>query len=337
MIIIVDGYNKTIAKKDNQIVIKEGKQVIKTILVSKIEQIVIMGKGLITFDAMSLLTQENIECIAIDWRGNLTYCITPFINSKRAELKRKQYQTLKNNKSGVISKEIIKTKIKNQQATLGTLYKSHKNITQLKTQQNKINKILKKIDYIPNKPIDEIRNQILGIEGQASIEYWKGIKEVIPAEFNFKNRTKRPAKDPVNALLNYSYAILQSQILKSINITGLDPYLGFIHVERNNRASLSFDLIEEFRQQIVDKTVIKLINTKQIQIQDFKEDLKDGKIDIPEDIRHTLTKNIMEKLNRKIQYNNTTMTYLEIIELQSNKIAKFIQQNQEYTGFYLRW
>ena len=63
----------------------------------------------------------------------------------------------------------------------------------------------------------------------------------------------------------YSYAILASEVLKSLHMSGLDPYAGFLHADLYGRTSLVFDVMEEFRQQIVDKSVLKLINLGQIQ------------------------------------------------------------------------
>ena len=103
------------------------------------------------------------------------------------------------------------------------------------------------------------RMQIMGIEGKASIEYWNGVRNILPPEFDFDNR-QRNADDLVNSMLNYGYAILESEVTKNILLSGLDPYCGFLHFDMPNRTSLTYDLMEEFRQQLVDKVVFTLIN-----------------------------------------------------------------------------
>ena len=90
------------------------------------------------------------------------------------------------------------------------------------------------------------------------------MKYFIPKEIGFESRTKKPT-DLMNSMLNYGYAILASEIAKSILANGLDPYCGFLHFDMYERASLTFDLIEPFKQQIVDKTVIALINRNKLQ------------------------------------------------------------------------
>ena len=110
--------------------------------------------------------------------------------------------------------------------------------------------------------------KIMGLEGKASNEYWKGVKHFVPKEICFESRTKKPT-DLLNSMLNYGYAILSSEITKSILVNGLDPYCGLLHFDMDNRTSLTFDLIEPFRQQIVDKTVISLVNRKQVTLEDM--------------------------------------------------------------------
>lgn len=59
MRIIIDGFNKTINKRDNQIVIKENGKEIDYFLPKDLKQIIILGKGTITFDAIALLADAN--------------------------------------------------------------------------------------------------------------------------------------------------------------------------------------------------------------------------------------------------------------------------------------
>ena len=69
MRIIVDGYGKTVAKRDNQIVIKENGKEEDYFVIDEISQILITGKGSITFDALSLLAEYEVDCVSINWKG----------------------------------------------------------------------------------------------------------------------------------------------------------------------------------------------------------------------------------------------------------------------------
>lgn len=56
--------------------------------------------------------------------------------------------------------------------------------------------------------------------------------------------------DIINAGLNYGYAILRSQISKTVIAKGLNPCLGIFHKGYDNPFNLSDDIIEVFRPLI---------------------------------------------------------------------------------------
>ncbi|MDR2967893.1 MAG: CRISPR-associated endonuclease Cas1 [Methanobacteriaceae archaeon] len=333
MKLVVDGFGKSIAKRDNQIVIKENGKEKDFFLAKDLSQILILGKGSITFDAMKLLAEENVDCLAINWKGNVDYRLSPS-EMKNVNIKKEQYFALKDNRSGYLAKSFIKAKIENQKATLGTLAKSRDD-DYLRSQRDKISIFSSKIDLVAILPIDNIKGTIFGIEGQASIEYWNGIKHVLNGEFGFVSRSGRYAKDPVNSMLNYGYAILQGEIWRALHLAGLDPYCGFLHSDRYGRTSLVFDLMEEFRQQIVDKSVLSLLNKNQVKKADFE--FNKGSIIILEKARHLLASSILDKLSSKIAFNEKNTKYSSIINYQAKLIAKFLENKDMYTGFYLRW
>ncbi|MDR3290744.1 MAG: CRISPR-associated endonuclease Cas1, partial [Methanobrevibacter sp.] len=177
MRIIIDGFGKSVAKRDNQIVIKENGKEKDYFLVEDLSQVVITGKGSITFDACRLLAQHDVDLIAINWKGYLDYRLTP-PEKKNVNIKREQYLALSDKRSGVLAKGFIKAKIENQKSTLGTLAKSRDNDKLLLEQRDKLSELLNKLDEIPNTKSDNIRSKIFGVEGQASVEYWAGIKYI---------------------------------------------------------------------------------------------------------------------------------------------------------------
>jgi CRISPR-associated protein Cas1 len=333
MRIFVEGFGKTISKRDNQIIIKENGKEIDYFLAKDLTQIIIMGKGSITFDALRLLAENDVDCVGIDWRGILDYRLSS-PEKKNVFIKKEQYFSLSDKRSGILSKAFIKAKIENQKATLATLAKSRDNEI-LNTQKEKLTTFLLKIDELPDKPIDEIRGRIFGIEGQASIEYWLGFKSIINKKFGFNSRSGRGATDPVNSMLNYGYAIIQSDIWRTLHLAGLDPYCGFLHSDKKGRTSLVFDLMEEFRQQIVDKSVLAILNRNQVNLEDF--DLKDGFMLLSDKARKLLIKEIQTKLTSKINFNGTKMKYTDIMLYQSRLIGKFLDDKEKYVGFSLRW
>jgi CRISP-associated protein Cas1 len=80
------------------------------------------------------------------------------------------------------------------------------------------------------------------------------------------SKTKQNASDVINALLNYGYSVLSSEITKQIECIGLNPYYSFYHKNHESFQSLTYDLIESF-QWIVEKTVYRLGNTQNKKLQ----------------------------------------------------------------------
>lgn len=334
MRLIIDGFNKSITKRDNQIVIKEDGKEVDYFLPKDLKQIIILGKGAITFDAIALLAENDVDLIAIDWKGNIKYRLASK-DHNNVQIRKQQYQSLNDSRSGYLAKKFIESKIKNQKATLGALSRARGGVEYLEQQKNKLNNLAKALNDIKNRPSDKIRSEIFGIEGMASQEYWSGFRYVVNDDFNFSNRSGRGARDTVNSMLNYSYAILASEVLKSLHMSGLDPYAGFLHADLYGRTSLVFDVMEEFRQQIVDRSVLKLINLGQINNDDFK--IKDGFVYIGEDTRKLLVRTVLDKLNSEVTFDGIKKTYSDFIEVESKNIVEYLLYTKEYKSFYIRW
>lgn len=334
MKIIIQGYNKSIHKKNNQIIVKEKDDTIYKISPKKVTDILIIGKGYITFDALTLIAKNNIPLISTNYYGQIDYIIkNP--NDENIKLRKKQYHMSESSQGIKISKEIIKSKINNQYYTLKTLNK-HKKDKQVNETIQKIKNNIKQLNNLEindNTKTDIIRNKIMGIEGIISAEYWRAIAVLLPETINFKTREQKPEKDVVNAMLNYGYAILASEITKMLIFEKLDPYCGFLHRDLNKRTSLTYDLIEEFRQQIVDKTVFSLVNRKQI----TEDDIDQRTNLLKKESKYILTKTIMDKTHKKINYLERELTYYEIIEKQVKMIKKSIENNEEYKSFKIKW
>ncbi|WP_365316371.1 CRISPR-associated endonuclease Cas1 [uncultured Methanobrevibacter sp.] len=312
-------------------IIKEKDNILDSINANKISSILIIGKGYITFDALTLISKNNIKLISFDYFGRLNY-ILESPDRRNVKLKKYQYQLSENSKGIRIAKELIKSKMLNQKSTLTTLNK-RKKIDEINVLKNKITKEIKEIDSLKlTNNHENIKMKIMGCEGKASYEYWSGIKLLIPPNIGFEQRIQKPT-DLLNSMLNYGYAILASEITKSILLNGLDPYCGFLHFDRDNRTSLTYDLIEDFRQQIVDKTVINLINKKQITVTDL--DKRNNSIKL--DKRKVIVSKIMDKINSTINYNGEELTYKDIMNKQTSNLVKTILDEEEFRGFSLHW
>jgi CRISP-associated protein Cas1 len=115
-------------------------------------------------------------------------------------------------------------------------------------------------------------NELRGIEGESAMTYFSVFDQMIlhqKEDFKMEGRNRRPPKDNVNALLSFIYTLLMHEVRAALESVGLDPCVGFLHVDRPGRQSLALDLMEEFRPFLADRLVLSLINRKQISPKGF--------------------------------------------------------------------
>lgn len=111
------------------------------------------------------------------------------------------------------------------------------------------------------KSIDRIR----GLEGNAAAEYFTALGSLIENDgFAFLGRNRRPPTTPFDALCSFSYSVLWNALLTRIELQGLDPYEGVLHVGSARHAALVSDLIEPLRTLLADPFNVWLIRTRRI-------------------------------------------------------------------------
>jgi CRISPR-associated protein Cas1 len=118
--------------------------------------------------------------------------------------------------------------------------------------------------------LDELR----GREGDAARTYFETFAAMIKRRrdvFGFKQRSRRPPRDPMNALLSFLYALLRHDVESALLTVGLDPAVGFLHADRPGRPSLALDMQEELRAPFADRLALALVNRDQLKPADFKE------------------------------------------------------------------
>jgi CRISPR-associated protein Cas1 len=338
--LVVDGYGKFVAQKGGRIVVKEKGRTLHHVVADDLRQVVISGKGGISFDAIELLGAHGVDLVVVNWKGEVTARLSSPV-MRTVKTRREQYYAYRDRRGGYLAKQFVTAKMRNQYATLGTLAKSRKDTSpgmaeKLTAKRREVAEQIRRIERVRDSPIDESRSMLMGLEGFASQKYWEGIAEIIPEEFGFQVRSGRYAEDPVNAMFNYGYALLEGEVWRGIHYAGLDPYGGFLHVDRPGRPSMVVDLMEEFRQQLIDKAIISLITKGSVLSNQFG--MKEGVCRMDDATRKLLLKTVLERFERYMRYKGEKRRWTDMILLQARKIAKFLRgETATYEGFYLRW
>jgi CRISPR-associated endonuclease Cas1 len=134
----------------------------------------------------------------------------------------------------------------------------------------------------PPQTLDGLR----GIEGRVAQAYfsawralplrWKGLnRKPIPDEWHRigprtppNSKRNRNATHPVNSMLNYGLAILESQVRLAVVAAGLDPTIGYMHSQHGGRSAFVLDLMEPLRPT-VDRVMLGFVQNHLLSPADF--------------------------------------------------------------------
>jgi group II intron reverse transcriptase/maturase/CRISPR-associated endonuclease Cas1 len=122
-----------------------------------------------------------------------------------------------------------------------------------------IHECIRQLEPLAHLPVRRARGEIFLIEARAAAHYWEAFRGLMPPRLGFRRRVHRGAEDVVNKALNYGYMQLLSRVWVAVYRAGLEPSLGLLHTGRRRSAGLVFDLMEPFRQPVVDKAILGLV------------------------------------------------------------------------------
>jgi len=132
-------------------------------------------------------------------------------------------------------------------------------------------------DVLPQLETETDVDSVRGREGDAARVYFESFTAMVRANratFTANGRTRRPPLDRMNALLSFLYGLLCQDCVAACAAAGLDPSVGFLHVDRPGRPGLALDLMEEFRPLLVDRLALALVNRQQVKPDGFV--IRDG-------------------------------------------------------------
>jgi len=249
--------------------------------------------------------------------------ITTVVATRRAQL-----EALHSSEGVRISQALAAGKLQSQAANLRYIAKRQDEETarQMRLAAQDLLAYADRLLRLQASEIDEVRQVLMGLEGQAARMYWEVLGALIPEEYAWQGRTGRHASDPVNVLLNYGYGILYGEVQNALAIAGLEPYAGLIHTDRPGKPSLTCDLIEEFRAPIVDRTVIGLVNRRY----DVKFD-EHGRLE--RDFRRDFAQHILSRLHAQGVYEGKRYALRSIIQRQARRLAAAFRGEKDYEAY----
>ena len=140
-----------------------------------------------------------------------------------------------------------------------------------------------------------------GIEEAAAAAYFSCFDMMLKTkEMRFEERSRRPPKNEVNAVLSFLYMLLKNDVQSALEAVGLDPACGYLHTLRPGRPALALDIMEELRAPLCDRMALALFNRGQLDKKDF--DLELGQCLIEEKARKLLISSWQNRKKETVQH-----------------------------------
>lgn len=294
-----------------------------------VESIIINANISITSGAFSLIQKYST---IIYWHNysDPGMILLPVFNNGMTITRKAQYIAITTEVGVNICKEIVIQSCLNRVNALKSMDRSkRKFVKEIADISVIVEETIQKVRALNADTVDLIRENLMALEAIAARHYWQLFDEIMTsAGWNFDKRSRRPAKNEINALLNYGYAVLKGTVTSHIVVSGLDIYAGFLHTDRSGRQSLVLDMMELFRQIFVDEIVHKLISQGKIEKEMF--DRGDNGIELTKEAKEIFLGEMFS--NMKKHFGEYTLE--QHILLQSQSLVNYLRgKSQKFKTF----
>jgi CRISPR-associated protein Cas1 len=308
-----------IGKSQGRLVFKERGRIVAETPLHEISSLSLFGNVQFSTQALQTLCYHNIPVCLFTMNGWF-YGIAQGMGHKNVHLRMAQHRAAHDPELRLaIARRLVSDKIRNCRTML------RRNGTDLPqdalTELTRLASRAERADSLP---------ELLGIEGSAARTYFQHFTAMLkprlrelPA-FQMHGRNKRPPKDPINALLSLTYALLTKTWMVTTLAAGFDPYLGFYHTPKYGRPALALDLMEPFRPLIADSTVISAVNNRIVKPTDFSTKL--GSVALKPHARQKLIQAYERRLQQRITHPvfQYKVSYRQTFEVQARLLGRFI-------------
>ncbi len=337
--LVVREFGSFVGKKGARLVIR-GKDRRNELPAEEVECLILAGRGVsISTDALQLLMKRGIPVFFSDGMGNPLGAVLSAFSTGSASTRREQYLSLMDERGIELAKSFVMGKVLNQAYLMLRFARSRRRTNkeladQLESGASLIKGLAESISSFRSNGLNfSSRAELMALESRAATIYWEMFSALLPKGFEFPGRVTRGAEDEVNSMLNLGYWYLRTRVLPAIYFAGLDPYAGYLHVDRAGRPSLVLDLMEEFRPQVVDRAVISLVS---------KRVLKPGEVLSDEEFSDKAIRAILGALEERLEAKCFPLGWRQrprlktAIRLQARRIVSHILRREKYRPFILR-
>ncbi len=269
--LFVTTHGSYLARDGETVLVRAEREIKIRIPVHTLDSIVCFGGISASSPLMQLCAENDVPISFLSQNGRF-YARVEGPVSGNVLLRREQYRRADSPKqSAKIARWVVAAKISNARGVILRAIRDHPdtvNRSSLRAAARRMRHCLERVQQESSLQV------VRGLEGEAAATYFGVFQHLITRQkddFRFSGRNRRPPLDRSNALLSFLYAVLLNDVCSSLEATGLDPAVGYLHRDRPGRPGLGLDLMEELRPVIADRLALSLINRRQITKSDFRE------------------------------------------------------------------
>lgn len=326
-VIYVKEQGAYMEKRGERVLVVKNRNTLLDMPVANIDNIAVVGNVQMSTQLLHFLMENGVDISYFSFGGKyLGHSCAE--SSRNIFLRLAQYDHY--NDSGnrlAMARRIVDNKINNQIAMIkhfrwsGAEYDWKEDVLQMEKNKKRLCEL-------------ETANQILGIEGICSNIYFRAYGHIFKCPFSFDGRNRRPPRDPINVILSLGYTFLTREVSQALEAESFEMYMGFLHGLRYGRKSLALDIVEEFRQPVIDRLTLRLFNKGMLGKYDFE--IEDDAITLIEDGFKTFCKEYERWLTNRT-YSKTELSFRSHIKRQASILKKAIQNKEEYIPFNWRY
>lgn len=317
----------------NRVTVKENGLLKLSVPIVNLKHITVLGQGVsISSNLLSFLLENKIPLDFFGWKGKH---LGSFLSASAFQCSQWRIQASATQEArDKLAAAIIDGKLSNQLNLLKYFHKYHKSrageyharLDDMSAEVSLFKDFTKRKHY----GAEGFVKQLTSYEAQGAQRYWAYVRTLLEDDnVGFEGRVRQGAKDIVNCLLNYGYAILYARVWQALLRAQLNPYDSIIHVRQEGKPTFVFDVMELFRSQVVDRVVISLVQKKE------PIEAKDGMLS--DETKRLLTANIAERLQKREKYRGEEMTMEKIIGRQASEIAAYYAEGERFYPYKAKW
>ena len=303
-----------------------------------LESICVFGPSTISPPAMALCWDHGVAVNYFSETGYFLARVTGIADTS-VLLRRTQYRAADDPQRCVaFSRQIIAGKIQNSRNSLLRAGRENDDLSEQKQIEGVVEALARHLRELGKSNGSATLDYLRGIEGAASQAYFSVFSLFFKqqrADFNFLTRSRRPPRDRINCLLSYIYSLVRHDCVSAQTSIGLDPFVGFLHVDRPNRPSLALDLMEELRPWLADRLAVTLVNRQQIEPSHFAE-REGGAVEMTEAGRRLVIKAYQERKQENLNHPllDQNLRIAQIPFVQARILARYLRGDMaEYVPF----